>query len=120
MEECIFCKIAKGEVPVEKVYENDNFLSFPDANPVIEGHTLVIPKKHFKTALDLPNTLGGELLDCIKKTTLVLLDKNKADGFNLVSNNFPSAGQAVHHVHFHIMPRKEGDGKIFSLHDLKK
>lgn len=120
MEECIFCEIAEGEIPVDKIYENDNFFSFPDANPVTEGHSLIIPKKHFKTTLDIPNTLGGELLDCVKKTTLILLDKYKAEGFNFVSNNFPCAGQAVHHAHFHIIPRKNDDGKIFSLHDLKK
>ncbi len=118
-KECVFCKIARGEIPVEKIYENDNFLSFPDANPVVEGHSLVIPKKHFKTLLDLSNTLGAELLDCLKKTSVILLDKYKAEGFNVVSNNFSSAGQAVHHVHFHIIPRREKDGKILSLHDLK-
>ena len=112
-EKCVFCKIIKGEVPVEKIYENDSFISFPDANPIIEGHSLVIPKKHFKTFLDLLNTLGTELLDCIKKTTMKLMEKYKAEGFNIVSNNFPCAGQVVHHVHFHIVPRKEKDGKIF-------
>jgi histidine triad (HIT) family protein len=119
-EECAFCKIAKGEIPVDRIYENDNFVSFPDANPVIEGHTLVVPKKHFKTLLDFPDSLGGELIDCIKKTTMKLIEEHKAEGFNVISNNFPAAGQAVHHVHFHIMPRKDGDGKIFSLHDLKR
>jgi histidine triad (HIT) family protein len=114
-EECVFCKIVKGEISVEKIYENDNFFSFPDANPIVEGHTLVIPKKHFKTFLDLPATLGTELLDCIKKTTMKLMKKYKADGFNIANNNFPCAGQAVHHVHFHIIPRKEKDGKIFHL-----
>ncbi len=114
-EECVFCKIAKGEIPVKKIYENDSFLSFPDANPTIEGHSLVIPKKHFKTLLDLPSTLGPEFLDCVKKTTLKLIEKYKTEGFNLVSNNFPSAGQVVHHVHFHIMPRKEKDGRELRL-----
>ena len=114
-KDCIFCKIAKGEISVEKIYENDSFISFPDANPILEGHSLVIPKKHFKTFLDLPNTLGPELLDCIKKTTMKLMENYKAEGFNVVSNNFPCAGQAVHHVHFHIIPRKEKDGKILHL-----
>ena len=112
VEECVFCKIAKGEIRVDKIYENDNFFSFPDANPIVEGHTLVIPKKHFKTFLDMPNTLGLELLDCIKKTTVKIMEKYKAEGFNLVNNNFSCAGQVVHHVHFHIIPRKEKDGKI--------
>jgi len=115
---CIFCKIVAGKIKIDKIYENDNFISFPDANPAVEGHSLVIPKKHFKTFLDLPNTLGTEFLDCVKKTTLILMEKHKAEGFNLVSNNFPAAGQEVHHFHLHIIPRKEKDGRL--LHLMKK
>ncbi len=111
MKDCIFCKIARGEIPSTKIYENDNFFSVPDANQQIDGHSLVISKKHFETVLDLPSTLGTELLDCIKKTTLKLIAEHKAEGFNVVSNNFECAGQAVKHVHFHILPRKEG-GKV--------
>ena len=110
MEECIFCKIAKREIPCEKIYEDDNFISFLDANPETEGHTLVIPKKHFNTILDTPNTLGNEFLETIKKTTLKLMNKYKAEGFNLVFNNSKIAGQEVDHVHAHIMLRKSGDG----------
>jgi len=107
VKDCIFCKIANGEIPQEKIYENDNFFSIPDANQQIEGHSLVISKKHFETTLDLPSTLGAELIDCIKKTTLKLIDKHKSEGFNIVSNNFECAGQVVKHVHFHILPRKQ-------------
>src|SRR4030042_4585054 len=110
MDECIFCKIAKGGVPREKIYENDNFFSVPDIKPIVPGHTLVIPKKHFETILDLPSSLGPELLDCIKKTSLKLIEEYKAEGFNLITNNFEAAGQVVKHVHFHIIPRKKGDG----------
>lgn len=109
MEDCIFCKIARGEVESEKIYENDNFLSMPDANQVIDGHSLVIPKKHFETSLDMPASLGQELLDCIKKTSIKLMEKYEGEGFNIVNNNFESAGQVVKHVHFHILPRKKGD-----------
>jgi len=111
MKDCIFCKIVSGEIPSEKIYENDNFFSIPDANQQIEGHSLVISKKHFQTILDLPSTLGTELLDCIKETALKLIDEHKSDGFNLVQNNFESAGQLVKHIHFHILPRKK-DGKV--------
>ena len=111
MEDCIFCKIAKKEIEQEIIYENDNFISFPDANPVGEGHSLVIPKKHFETILDLPSSLGTELLDCLKKTALKLMDEGKFEGFNIVNNNFESAGQVVKHVHFHILPRNKGDNK---------
>ena len=114
-EECIFCKIARGEIPSKRIYENDNFFSIPDANQVIEGHSLVISKKHFKTTLDMPNTLGTELLECIKKTTLILMDKHKSEGFNIVNNNFDAGMQFVKHVHFHILPRKKGD-KVKALY----
>lgn len=109
MEDCIFCKIANGEVDVEKIYENDNFISFPDANQKIEGHSLVISKEHFETLLDIPNSLGSELLDCVQKTAEKIMKQEKAEGFNLVSNSFEVAGQFVKHVHFHILPRKKGD-----------
>lgn len=109
--DCVFCKISEGKIKSEKIYENDNFFSIPDANPKTQGHSLVISKKHFKTSLDLPNSLGQELLDCLKKTSLILIDKYKATGFNIIQNNFSDAGQAVNHVHYHILPRKKGDGK---------
>ncbi len=108
-KKCVFCKIAKGETSVEKVYENDSFISFPDANPKIKGHTLVIPKRHFKTTLDMPDSLGQELLDCIKKTAMKVMKENDSQGFNVINNNFESAGQVVNHAHYHILPRKKGD-----------
>jgi len=110
MDECIFCKIAKGEIDTEKIYENDSFFSIPDANPVLEGHSLVISKKHFENSLELPDTLGPELLDCIKNTTLRLMKKFNAEGFNIINNNFKVSGQITNHVHFHIIPRKKDDG----------
>src|SRR3989344_5230998 len=107
---CIFCRISKGEILSKKIYENENFFSIPDANPKVEGHSLVISKKHFETVLDLPVSLGSELLDCIKKTSLELMKKFESNGFNVIQNNFEIAGQVVKHVHFHILPRKKNDG----------
>ena len=110
MEECVFCKISGGEISSERIYENDNFFVIPDANPVVKGHSLVISKKHFKNVLDLPNTLGDEFFDAVKKASLKLMDELKCGGFNLVQNNFNVAGQLVDHFHFHIIPRKDDDG----------
>jgi histidine triad (HIT) family protein len=111
MEECIFCRIARGEFSnQEKIYENDNFFSIPDAKPVLEGHSLVISKKHFENSLELPDSLGPDLLDCIKNTALILMKKFNAEGFNIINNNFRVSGQIVNHVHFHIIPRKKDDG----------
>ncbi len=78
MDDCVFCKIVNVEIDSERIYENDNFFSIPDANPVVDGHSLVISKKHFENSLDLPSSLGPELLDCIKKTATKLIDKTKA------------------------------------------
>ena len=109
-EECIFCKIARGEIKSEIIYENKDFFSIFDINALVEGHALVISKKHLETVLDMPNILGSEFLDCVKKTALKLMEEKKAEGFNLHSNNFEIAGQLVNHFHMHILPRKKGDG----------
>jgi len=123
-EECIFCKIVKGEIPAERVYEDDNFIGILDINPEMEGHTLIIPKKHFKTILDTPNSLGNEFLEAIKNVAMKLIKDKKADGFNIIFNVNKIAGQEVDHVHCHIIPRKENDGMklkmINGLRDKKK
>lgn len=111
MEECIFCRISKGEIPAEKIYENKEFFSVPDANPVEEGHSLIISKKHFETTLNIPDEMGPELLDCLRQTAKKLMEKYDSEGFNITNNNFEAAGQVVKHVHFHMLPRKKGDGR---------
>jgi len=113
MTDCVFCKIFRREIKADVIYENDSFFSIPDANPIDPGHSLVISKKHFENILDLPNSTGPELLDCIKKTSEILIKKYNCEGFNVINNNFESAGQLVKHIHFHIIPRKKGDGLKF-------
>jgi histidine triad (HIT) family protein len=107
---CIFCKIAKGEIKSEKVAESNNFFAIRDIHPKSKGHTLIIPKKHFVTLLDIPNTLGQELLEISKRVSSDLMDQKLADGFNLIMNNLQCAGQVVMHAHLHMIPRKDGDG----------
>ena len=109
-EECIFCKIAKGEIDSKKVYEDESFFGILDVKPVVEGHTLIISKKHFKNILDVPSSLGGEMLDAIKKVGLDLIKEKSAEGFNVIVNTNESAGQIVNHFHAHVLPRKKGDG----------
>lgn len=111
--DCIFCKIVKGEIESEKVYEDDNFIGFFDIRPVSEGHTLIIPKKHYETILDMPNTVGNELVEALKKVALDLINKGKAEGFNIVQSNYRVAQQEVPHLHFHIIPRRKGDGLVY-------
>lgn len=107
--DCVFCKIVNKKIKVKIIYENKNFIAFPDANPRVEGHTLIIPKKHFINMMDLPNSLGKDLMDVIKKVANKKL-RLGFDGFNILQNNFPSAGQIVMHAHFHFLPRKKNDG----------
>lgn len=106
---CLFCRIIKGEINSKNVYEDENFIGILDKDPIAEGHTLVISKKHFRNLLDMPNTLGNELIDAIKKISLKLIDEGKAEGVNVVSNNEPVSGQVIFHTHIHIIPRKKGD-----------
>ena len=107
---CVFCKIARGEIGQEKIAENGSFFAIRDIKPTALGHTLVIPKKHYVTILDIPSNLGKDMIDLIKKVSSDLMDKKYGDGFNLVMNNLQVAGQVVMHAHFHVIPRKEDDG----------
>ena len=111
-ESCVFCKIAQKKIKVDVIDESDNFVAFSDASPKARGHTLIIPKKHFVTLLDIPDKLGNEMLNLSKKIAFFLLDKKYGDGFNVIMNNLEPAGQKVNHAHLHIIPRKSGDGLI--------
>ena len=109
--DCIFCKIIAGEIPAYKVYEDDDVLAFLDITPVNPGHTLVIPKQHYDHLLDLPEAEANKLISVIKKITPAVLAGAGAEGFNLELNNGTVSGQVVNHVHWHIVPRHEGDGR---------
>ena len=109
---CTFCKIAKGEIPSEKILDRDNFIVIRDINPFTKGHSLVISKKHYKTFLDIPATLFGEYLEVTKEAILKLIKETGSEGFNLMMSNFEAAQQEVPHVHLHIIPRKKGDGEF--------
>ncbi|MFA4952881.1 MAG: HIT family protein [Candidatus Pacearchaeota archaeon] len=109
MDECIFCKIARGEILSKKIWEDENFLAVLDVKPVGEGHTLIIPKKHFENLLDLDTEISLNYIGALQKTAKILMNKYKSSGFNIVLNNGKVAGQIVGHVHFHLLPRREGD-----------
>ena len=110
IKNCIFCKIIRGEIPSTKTYEDDNFIGILDIHPKTDGHTVIIPKKHFKSLLDMPSTIGNELLEAIKEVGLGLIKDGKGEAFNVIVNNGETAGQVVMHSHIHIVPRKKGDG----------
>lgn len=113
MHECIFCKIVKGEIPSAKVYEDNNFLAFLDIRPLNKGHTLVIPKAHYETILDMPENEMKEISHIVKKIAHALSLAVAPDGFNIFCNNKAAAGQEVPHIHFHIAPRFRNDGHAF-------
>ncbi len=110
MEECLFCKIVKNEIQTKKVYENAHAIAFLDINPSSYGHTVVIPKKHYKSLTEMPTEETGKLFE----TVAMLAGKIKhivgADGFNVGLNDNRAAGQVVDHLHVHIIPRWSNDG----------
>jgi histidine triad (HIT) family protein len=110
MKDCIFCKIAKKEVNAYIVRESENFLAFLDIHPHAPGHTLVIPKDHYERFLDLPENLGEEFIKIVKESALLIYKALKTKDFTLGINEGPYAGQAVDHLHLHIMPRFKNDG----------
>lgn len=108
--DCIFCKIISKEIPANFVYENDKIVAFLDIAPVNPGHTLVVPKKHCENILDAPEDVLHELILATQKISRAMCQGLGYKGFNLGVNNGRVAGQLVPHLHFHIMPRKIGDG----------
>ena len=112
MNDCVFCKIAKKDIKVDIVDESKNFLAFPDKNPMTKGHTLIIPKEHYFTLMDIPKKLGNEMLELVQKVAGKRLSEGSR-GFNILVRNGEDAGQEVPHAHIHIIPRKSGDGVKF-------
>ncbi|MBD3202881.1 HIT domain-containing protein [Candidatus Woesearchaeota archaeon] len=109
IKDCIFCKIIKGDIPSEKIYEDEHVYAFLDINPAAKGHTLVIPKNHSENITDIKKEDLKHTIFVVKKLAPKVMEAVSADGFNIGMNNFPASGQAVMHSHFHIIPRKKGD-----------
>lgn len=119
-EDCIFCKIVKGELPSVKLYEDEYVLSFLDIMPAAEGHALVIPKKHCKTVLDAPAEDLQHVIKVAQKIGGAVMRATGAEGFNIYQSNNEVAGQIIPHVHFHVIPRKKGDGIKFGWDGTKR
>lgn len=117
---CIFCMIANGEIPTNKVYEDENVLAFLDLSQATLGHTLVIPKKHFDNIYALDSETASNVFKVTQKLAKQIKNNLKADGVNILNNNEPQAGQSINHFHIHILPRyKDDDLKItFNEHKL--
>jgi len=109
---CLFCKIISGEIPSKKVYEDENVFAFLDINPRNPGHTLVIPKKHYVTLLDMPAKEVGHLFESARMVAEAVKGGANADGLSLIQSNGKAAGQLVTHVHVHLIPRFMSEGPI--------
>ena len=110
-DDCIFCRIANGEIGSNTVYEDEDFRVILDLNPGSKGHMLILPKEHFDDLFELSDEYAQKLMLVAKKVGLAARKALSADGINLVQNNGEAAGQTVKHFHMHVIPRYEGDDK---------
>ncbi len=108
-DNCIFCKIANGEIPSATLYEDENFRVILDLGPASKGHALILPKKHAANLFELPDETASKAIVLAKKIAATLQEGLHADGVNLVQNNGEAAGQTVFHFHIHIIPRYKND-----------
>ena len=108
---CIFCKLANGDIPTNSIYEDDRFNVILDNGPATKGHCLILPKEHYANLFELPEETAAEAMKLAKKLSAELVDKLSADGLNLVQNNGETAGQTVNHFHLHLIPRYRDDGQ---------
>ena len=110
-ENCIFCKIANGEIPSRTLYEDDDFRVIMDLAPATKGHSLILPKNHYKNVYEIADETAAKVLPLAKKMATLMTEKLGADGFNIVQNNNEVAGQTVFHFHVHLIPRYNDDNQ---------
>jgi histidine triad (HIT) family protein len=108
--DCVFCRIAAGQIPSSRVYEDDRVFAFLDISPLARGHTLVIPKSHAVRFDELDADTAAALAEAVRQLAPRVITAVGGDDYNILNNNGASAGQVVRHVHVHIIPRREGDG----------
>jgi histidine triad (HIT) family protein len=113
MEDCVFCKIVNGEIPCAKVYENEDVLAFLDASPFSKGHCLIVPKKHFENIYEIDQENLEKVITITKDVSVKIKIVLNADGIRISQSNGAVAGQAIFHIHFHVIPRYENDGLRF-------
>ncbi len=112
--DCVFCKIARGEIPSKKIYEDKDVIAFLDINPANPGHTLVVPKKHAEDITKTDEEDIEKAMRIVRKITASLKEKMNAIGVNVLQNNGKAAGQLVAHTHFHVIPRYPNDVVVIS------
>ena len=109
--DCIFCKIANGEIPSRTLYEDEDFRVIMDLAPATKGHSLILPKEHYKNIYEIADDTAAKVLPLAKKMAALITEKLGADGFNIVQNNNEVAGQTVFHFHVHLIPRYNDDNQ---------
>lgn len=107
---CIFCKIANGEIPSYKVYEDSEVIAFLDVNPASRGHTLVMPKDHYTSIVTTPKAILDKAFEVAQLVAQAEIAQLGASGVNVITNCGKSAGQTIDHFHIHVIPRYEHDG----------
>jgi histidine triad (HIT) family protein len=110
MHNCIFCKIVAGEIPSCKLYEDEQTLAFLDIGPLVQGHSLVIPRQHFDPLTSAPPDILTACMRTVQRVMTALQAALGADGVNIHQANGTAAGQVVPHLHFHVIPRFKDDG----------
>ncbi len=108
-DDCIFCKLANGEIPTNTVYEDDDVRVILDADPAAKGHSLVIPKNHFANVFEMDDDTLAKAMCVAKKVAKRQMDVLSCDGINILQNNGEASGQTVFHYHIHVLPRFDSD-----------
>ncbi|MDE7326114.1 MAG: HIT family protein [Lachnospiraceae bacterium] len=108
-ENCIFCKLASGEIPSTTLYEDEDFRVFLDIAPAVKGHAIVLPKRHMADLLAIEADTAKKILPVVSKTAGAMKKALGCDGINILQNNGEAAGQSIFHLHFHVLPRYQDD-----------
>ena len=115
-DDCIFCKIAAGEIPSRKIYEDSDLIAIMDLNPTSKGHSLIIPKEHCTNIYDIDEDIAAKVMKTAKKLATKMTVALNCDGFNLLQNNGETAGQTMFHFHMHLIPRyKDEDNNMLKF-----
>ena len=115
-DDCIFCKIAAGEIPSRKIYEDSELIAIMDLNPTSKGHSLIIPKEHCTNIYDIDEDIAAKVMKTAKKLATKMTVALNCDGFNLLQNNGETAGQTMFHFHMHLIPRyKDADNNMLKF-----